>query len=451
MPSRSASFRHPRWIPATLALAVALLAGCDEHPVDGGPEEKPRERFVPLGVVEVTITGVDGETPTATAVTPNFAMTVPANGGGGGNGSIQLESAGSGSFTEGTRGVDGVRYVYATFRVRNAQSNGTPYDTPRTNLTFVAVQTAGTFAGTPVSLMRRFDGTNADPSIATSVIPTGALGLSDSLRLRSLYPDVLQVFTEAEAGAIPVPAGVTGVFPYGFVARHRENPNSRTLAANPGTNQFDGVVTIAFRVPLQAHDPSTTNGATKDVFTLSVQLVAMDDSETRMTESIEEQSDEGRAAAMARATALGATTVTVLAGSPAADPAVPDYPGQRQICAVRTAGTPGASMATITSPGPFAYFSILNPGETLDWCAPYFRTGTPSRPATNVPYSVGVYAMDRYGNVRTAQTDVVTLAVASGPAFTPSAPAALTAGAGTATLTYHDYGMSGVRALGTRL
>ena len=34
-----------------------------------------------------------------------------------------------------------------------------------------------------------------------------------------------------------------------------------------------------------------------------------------------------------------ATTTTVLNGSPAADPFVTDYPGQRQICSARVAGT----------------------------------------------------------------------------------------------------------------
>src|SRR5690606_25124302 len=133
---------------------------------------------------------------------------------------------------------------------------------------FMAVGTNGTIAGTPVALLNRFDGSPANTSIASKVVPAGAIVLDQGLQPKSQYADVLQVFLEEEVAAMTAPAAVTNKFPYGFVTRNPATPNSRTLPASPPVGQFDGLVTFAFRVPLQPSDQGTTNGATKDPFSI---------------------------------------------------------------------------------------------------------------------------------------------------------------------------------------
>src|SRR5690606_23378210 len=124
------------------------------------------------------------------------------------------------------------------------------------------------------------------------------------------FADVLQVITEAEAAdilAIATAAGtsVTDVFPYGFVVQNANDARSRTLPANPEEGQFDGVVTFAFKVPLQ-----TTPA--EDPFTVSAMFLAVDDGEVKITQSAEEQTAEGRVAFADRAALLGAEVLTLL-------------------------------------------------------------------------------------------------------------------------------------------
>lgn len=142
---------------------------------------------------------------------------------------------------------------------------------------------------TAISRLERFDGSPADPSLASAFVPSGAASLDARDKVISRLPDVLQVVTEAEADVIQAladPAGVADVFPYGFVVRNPSDPYSRTLAASPAAGQFDGVVTFAFKVPLQA-SPS------EDPFTVSVVFLAVDDDEVKLTQSVEEQTPAG--------------------------------------------------------------------------------------------------------------------------------------------------------------
>ncbi|HEX8905895.1 MAG TPA: hypothetical protein VF771_13685, partial [Longimicrobiaceae bacterium] len=428
---------------AALTLLAFAAAACTDRnpttpaPPDPGPKEAPKV----LGVYEITITGIGTDQPTAT-VTPvrsglpagaSGSLTTVASG-------LVLEAVGTGSFSDGSRTGGGQRYLVSTFRVRNATAGAL------SNVTYVMAGTAGTLNGTAISVLRKFDNTSADPAIAPLVVPTGAVTMgSDLVTMLAPYPDVLQVFSEAEVGAITPPAGVTTIFPYGFVVRNKNTNANRTLpSAAADANQYDGLMTVAFRLPLQ---PTVA----QDVFTLSFQAIAITDTETRMTESIEESQDTGAVRRLRdRATALGATTVTVLNGSPAMDAAVPDYPGQRQICSPRTAGTSGAPTGTIVAPGAYAGLMILTSGETMDACAAYFRGGTKSRPATNVPFPVVVKAVDRYGNIKTSQVDTVHL-VPTGPPSTISLAQPLTSGSADQALTYSDYGSGTLNVVGKRL
>jgi hypothetical protein len=226
--------------------------------------------------------------------------------------------------------------------------------------------------------------------------------------------------------------------------RNRLSNANRTLPATADVNDFAGLLTFSFRFPLQAT-------AADDPFSFVFWATAYQDTETRLTESIEESQDTGAVRRLRdRAVTLGATTVTVLNGSPAMDPAVPDYPGQRQICSSRTSGSAGSPTNFINGVGAYSHLVMFWPGETVDPCAAYFRGGTTSRPATNVAFPVTLKAMDRYGNVKTGITENVHM-VETGPPVVIGSAANLVSGSTTINMTYTDYGTAEITAVGSRL
>lgn len=424
------------------ALVLLACAACADDPTQTKPPVEPpapKPAPIPVGVFEIKIDGIGTDAMTATATTapnsggPSASLTPVAGAG------LALETVSTGSFIDGTRSGGGQRYLTFTFRVRNGTGGAL------TNLTFLAAQRASTIPGTPLSVVRKFDGTNADTALAKLVVPTGVVTLGSNLTdMLSPYPDVLQAFTEAEIAAISLPADVTGLFPYGYVVRNKNSTTTRTLPATADPNQWDGLFTLSFRVPLQA-------SSSLDVYQLTFQLLGVQDSETRMTESIEEAQDSGAVRRLRdRATALGATTVTVLNGSSVMDPAVPDYPGQRQICGLRTAGPSATPVTRINNPGPYMQLFLLRGGESLDPCAAYFRTGTPARPSLNNSFTLSLRAMDRYGNQRTV-VDTVHLEEASGPPVVINPAQALVGGQAAIDVAFTDYGTAVMNGVGKRL
>lgn len=431
-----------RYLRALTAFILLAAAACADQPTEPSvTPTTPKPPPVPIGLIQVSLTGLDGSESGAVAskavavpTGSDLAMN-PVNTG------IDIELVSSSSFTEGTRGQNAQRYITFLYRVRNTTG------APLTNVTLIPATTAGTIAGTPFTTMELFNGAPAPASVAQSIVPTGAVFLGEDTRMRSKYPDVLQVFTEAEVSAITPPAEVTGLFPYGFVVSNPNSASNRTLPNATSTHDWGGVVTFAFRYPLQASPAG-------DPFRVFFYLLAVQDTETRMTESIEERQDTaGVRRARERATALGATTVTVLAGSPAADPFVTDYPGQRQICSVRTTGTAASPTRFITTPGFYTEIGIYRPGQAPDTCAPYFTSGSPTPAFYGMPYDVVVQAMDRYGNRRNSPADEVALTSSDGTAVMP-APFLLapgTPGIDTVTLAYTTYGASTLTATGRRM
>jgi hypothetical protein len=429
-------------IPSTLLRIVPLallLAACVDDPTKTvrtpDPEPEPGPRVV--AAFEITITGMAGPGMNASVQVvpygPSQALT-PATLSG-----LTLESISAGRLTHGARG-SGQRYITGTFLVRN--TTGAPLQ----NLTFIPAAGTTTAPGTPWRAVTMLDGTAADPALVAKIVPTGAVTITDGGGLRATQVDVLQVYEESELAGIALAAPDTALFPYGFVVRNRKTPNSRTLPSTTDPNEFAGTFTMAFRHPL----PATAAG---DPNSYSFRVWAVEDSETRMTETIEEGQDTTAVRLIReRAAALGATTVTVLAGSPAMDPGVPDYPGQRQICSVRAAGPSGAPTAYITDPGAYARVMLLRPGESVDPCAANFRTGTPGRPAVGVPFTLTATAMDLYGNVMTTAVDSVRLESVSGGFATFGPRAALVSGQAAiqATYGYAAYGTSVLRAVGRR-
>jgi hypothetical protein len=419
-------------------LPLALLAGCVDKPILSTPqEEEPERPIIPLGLYEVTLSGI-GTPEMQTSVSPapgspSYSLGAAPNG-------LAIEVMSSSSFIDGVRGQGGHRYVSFMYRVRNLTGG------PLTNVTYIPVETASSIPGTPFTAVRRFDNTNLPDSVARKIIPTGAVALGEETRMKAVYPDVLQAYEEAELLAISPPVGVTNIFPYGFVVRSPGAANQRTLPAGGGPNDWGGTLTFAYRVPLQP------GGNSQDPFSITFLLMAVVDTETRMTESMEESADTAAVRRLrTHATKIGATTVTVLNGSARMDPGVANYPGQRQLCAVRTAGTNFSPLTLMNAPGPLANFQMLRPGQTRDGCAAYFRTGSPGRPATNVPFTVTAHAMDRYGNVLPVPDTVYLQMSAGSPPVTMSSPTALTAGAAPLTMTFSDYGTANVTIRGRRL
>jgi hypothetical protein len=341
--------RIRRIAPIVTGLSLLLLSTSCRDGLIGPRELVPGDGPGAAGLMEVTISGIGTDRISASAARPTagsgaaFALSGP-----GGDGTIQLEPIATGSFTDGVRGSGGVRYVYATFRVRNAQSDGTAYETPRENLTFLAVSTASTLEGSAIRSLRRFDGSAATASIALQTMPTGAVRRTVDGTLESAGADVLQVLTESELATMTAPAG-SQLLPYGFVVRNPATPGSRTLAASPAPGQFDGVVTFAFRLPLQ---PT----AAEDPFNVTIMVLPLDDDAVRVTQSLEEQG-AGQAGFEQRVAALGAGSATLLGGGAYSGPAT-----TRTICEVRIAGPAGAPTATLSSGGP-----CTPSGESMVW------------------------------------------------------------------------------------
>ncbi|HEX2081854.1 MAG TPA: hypothetical protein VHG08_29380 [Longimicrobium sp.] len=429
-----------------LLLPLLVLAACsDDTAVVPEPTPEPEPEVLPLGVYEFTITGLTNDE-IRTTVSP-MPMELP-------NGiSATLDSVSAGleveqvsfaSQTDGTR-PRGYRYVSVNYRVRNSTS------VARNNVTFLPITNSTSIPNTPFFILRKFDGTNADPAIATKIVPSGAVVIGENLKMLAPIQDVLQVYEESELAGLTLPAGATAVFPYGFVVRNPRSSTNRTLQPTTDPEDYEGLVTFSFRIPLQP-DSGAVSGNKRDVHTYTFRMMAVEDTETRMTESIEEGQDSAAVRRLrARAASLGATTVTVLNGSPAMDPAVPDYPGQRQICSVRTAGTAASPITFMTTPAGYTQVAILRPGETMDSCAPYFRGGTPGRPATNVSFPLTVAAVDRYGNIIPLGNDSIYLETESGPPATFTPGPKLTGGTSTVAVTYSDYGTSLLRARGRRM
>lgn len=341
---------------AVLTLALAALA-CGDDPTRPSTDPDPTASAPEtLGLMEITLTGVTaagGMTATARSVTPG---TVARGSGGlqdvalysldqleeGTEAGIQLASIATASFTRGERGNGGQRYFSATFAVRNASADGVAYTTAVNNVTLVAVASEATIGETPVSRMRRFDGSDAPASLAVELRPTGAVALDGTGALTLQAADAFQAFTEVEAADLALAAGLDNVFPYGFVVRSPDRRFDRLLPANPAVDQYDGVLTLAFRVPLAA-DPAD------DAYEISVVMLAVSDTETRVTQSFEAQTACANVVEE-RAEKLRATTVTLLDGGALHDP-LPT----RNIAQIRTAGTAAAPAAALPDAVTAAY------------------------------------------------------------------------------------------------
>lgn len=312
-----------------LVMVTALLAGCGQPqgpaPVTSTPPDvtQPTAPTRSLGRMEVTFSGV-GTQFYATSVRSvgsglhGQALTSIAGG-------LQLRFNSKGSMDVGTPG-SGSRYLYATYDVRNANGNGTVASTtPHSNLTFVAVDamTPATIPGSAIRNLKRFDGSPADPTLATQILPLHGMMQSSGRPVVNPSQADFMAFTEAEASSFGPLTGVNSVLPYGFVVRHKTKTDNRTLDANPAPEQFDGQVTFSVKLPLQATPQN-------DPYSFSMVFEVVEDSETRITKTAEET----LSAAQARAAALSATQVAA-----------------ESVCTVRVTGSAGNPTTVLTDIG----------------------------------------------------------------------------------------------------
>lgn len=414
---------------ARLALLLAALA-CSDAPTAAriAPDPIPPIGNV-VGLVQIRVSVVGGAVRSSASLFrpstsgpdgPRFTLSeVPQEGNV--RGLIFDMLPGAGSFTHGTPGAGGYRYVFASAKVRNAGENtNAPFDTvaystARKNMTMIAIEIpAGSgisgIAGTPFSDLAKFNGTPADPAIAQGILPTGAVKQTLTGTITTHSPDALQVFTEAEAAGA---SNFFNAFPYGFMIHHATATNTRTLAANPLPNQYDGIITLGLKIPLQTNPVD-------DVYGFSMFFVLREDSETRITQSIEEQDVAGKAAFEAKAAAFaggpdGLTGITVLPGG--------SYTGSvtapvRKLCAVRVAGTPtsptawldgsaAASCPTLTGLSPGSGVKGTTVAATLT--GTNFVTGT----GTTVAVSGGGIAVNNVV-VNSATSATANFVIASG-------------------------------------
>ncbi len=368
-------------LPLLAALGFcALLSACGGG---GGSDDSPSNPppvTRSLGLMEITISGIGSGHLTSHAAMPGGTGTeqarvaqpsiVPQG--------LDVKEVSSSYVDIGTAG-NGTRYFTVVYAVRNAQFCATPgscpgYPNPTGNLTLIAANTATNINNTALTAVSLFDGSSsaATRALATSLLPTHGMqfnGVAGSGVIVQPGLESMQVFSEDEVAAIPRDTGATDLFPYGYVVGNPSTSNSRSLPASPATDQFDGQVSFSFSVPLQS-DPRN------DPYSISLIFQVVDDANTRVTESLEEDNPAGDIAANARAALLGAADLVSLGGRVAQTGI-----GDPQ-CNVRIAGS---------SASPTAY--LVNQGSAAALgSAPYNLQNRPTTDTVNTGFCVPMAA-----------------------------------------------------------
>ncbi|MFI4978958.1 MAG: FG-GAP repeat domain-containing protein [Nevskiales bacterium] len=352
------------------ALAVACGGGGSGSSADTTASD-PAPVARSLGLMELTVSGLGTRNITSHArmvsggPVAHVASPTPVPLG------LDVEQSAASTNDVGTPGAGGVRYYTVVYNVRNAQfcntpGTCTPYTTASKNLTLVAANTATNINNTAITAISLFDGssTNAAKAMATSLVPTHGMVLNHSSLVIGEGLASLQVYTESEMSAVARDPGATDLFPYGYVVNNLNG--SRTLPANLPANHWDGEVAFSFKLPLQSD-------ATQDPFSITMIFQVIEDANTRVTESLEEQNPLGDLAATLRAATLGSTDLAVLGGRVAqtnlGDP----------ICTVRTAGTTALPTAHLANNG------TVNNGATIA-SAPYNLRGLATAGGINLGF-----------------------------------------------------------------
>jgi hypothetical protein len=327
-------------------LLLFLLASC------GGTGNIGSNPSKSLGLVEISFKGIGGSSYTSQArfissrLQPQSFSSL--------SGGLQLQLESRVSFVNG-----GQRYLYASFKARNAEQNGTAHTTPLSNITFLAVKTPNSINNTALSSFLKFDNSPANPSIAPQIKPTHAVQFNSSTsQLETIANrEDFQMFTESEASSLGSVAGVDYTFPYGFVVRNLTTPSSRTLPANPAVGVFDGRITFAVQIPMQAN-PSD------DPYSFSMVFEVVADSVSTVSQSIQETPSQ----ANSRVGTMGATLLNLFG-----DAFITAQ--SRAFCRVRIAGSAASPTAyvhkteTLVTPIRGSHGVAYNSGVTAKFCS----------------------------------------------------------------------------------
>ena len=208
---------------------------------------------------------------------------------------------GSVSFVDDTSVNPPVRYFTGLFKFDNKLASSL------TNLTFHAINTSSNINGTAVLNIKTAGGTLlSDPTIAQRMRPTHAMTVGSSGTTVNPSLAHLQAFTSLETLEVQnkfnaaFPTSSAKVLEYGYVAE--KIGGGRTIAANDGTACDSGAssaqVAFSYAYPYQSGDtPSSLP------FQFNLRFVLSVDSETTVTQSLEEQNDN--AGVLIRAKSLG--------------------------------------------------------------------------------------------------------------------------------------------------
>ncbi len=252
----------------TAVMATIAFAACTQV------RPEPQQNQV-LGLMRINFQ-VDSSGTNSNARLQPQTLTGTTNG-------IQTKLINTSTFTTGTRGSGGERWVSATYDIRNATTGGTAY-AANSNISFLAVSTPTSLGESAIADMRSYGNTPlTTPALAQSFKPTHGMRYNALTNTTEISPGAedFQVFDETEISSFAT-AGIVPIN-YGFVVRRTSaNPTDRTLAGNPSVNQFDGRVTFAMRFPLQ-----TT--VSDDPFTFSMNFLVVTDDQKRVTQSLEQQ------------------------------------------------------------------------------------------------------------------------------------------------------------------
>ncbi|WP_019010770.1 hypothetical protein [Deinococcus aquatilis] len=324
--------------PVVVGLGLSLM-GCASTQTPPHPQGMQA-----LGLIEISFDQI-GSGQVASTVRP---LVLPEQGAG-----IDLKALSVSVFDVGARNAGGTRYITSTYAVRNAAQDGTPSATARRNLTLIAVGLPSNADGTAFRGLTTFDGSAVPGGTARLLKPTHAMQYSPLAGGATLSGggEDLQVFTEAEVlpgsfsqAGTPVSTyaqlGVQTVFPYGYVVH--TPAGGRTLTANPAAGQYDGRVALSVKLPLQPDDAQQVppQGNRRDPWAFRITFLVVEDPDTRITQSLEEQS-LGDASVLARAATVNPTLINTLPGTGYASAAFPS----RLVCQVRTADLVGAPTA----------------------------------------------------------------------------------------------------------
>ncbi|MDB5978860.1 MAG: repeat-containing protein [Nevskia sp.] len=412
----SSRFEVPRLTASSALAACIMLTACGGGGGSGGSDAAtpPPATSASLGLMRITISGIGGGQMTSNAEMlsgtsgPQAHVALPTAMPAG----LDVQQVSASTVDVGTRGAGGERYFTVAYQVRNAQfcnPAGTcaPYTTASHNLTLLAADVPGNIAGTAISNISLYDGSStADTqALAPSLLPTHGMQFNTGTGAGVMVQpglESLQVFTEGEVAAITLDPGATGLFPYGYVVSNVNTAASRALPASPANNQWDGEVSFSFKLPLQAT-------AKQDPYSITMIFQVIDDANTRVTESAEEQTIAGDVAASLRAATLGSIDLAVLGGRVAqtniGDP----------VCTVRTAGAAAAPTATLVNNAGIsvasAPYSIANVSPAapvnVGFCAPmnaasfasFVVSGSQSGPRSAAGLYSGAYSANALDNI----------------------------------------------------